>query len=61
MMTMKKSYTAPSLKVNTFSVENIVTDSRVLNDQIADLQHKINGGTGGDNTLTAIIKFNEWN
>ena len=58
---MKKTYSAPTITLKRFALENIVTDSVATAAQVESIQGKMDELNGGQDTLTRIVSFKEWN
>lgn len=58
---MKKTYSAPTINLKLFAVENIVTDSAAVANQIKSIQSIMDERNNGETTLTKILSFNKWN
>lgn len=58
---MKKTYSAPTITLKRFALENIVTDSVATAAQVEDIQSQMNALNDGKDTLTRIVSFKEWN
>lgn len=58
---MKKTYSAPTINLKLFAVENIVTDSAAVASQIKSIQSIMDERNNGETTLTKILSFNKWN